>query len=70
VQHKRFIYAGGKLITLNTQAKDSAHKLKNKQVRYLHFDAVDMITDGHEHVEEVGLIHMNGCVYDQELGRF
>jgi len=114
VQHKQFIYAGGKLIALNTQAKDSAHKLANKQVRYLHYDAldsVDMITDGygnvvehrsfdpwgkmrsviweddsvtniaqqlitnrgftgHEHIEEVGLIHMNGRVYDQELGRF
>ena len=114
VQHKQFVYAGGKLIALNTQVKDSAHKLVNKQVRYLHYDAldsVDMITDGfgnvvehrsfdpwgkmrsviweddsvtniaqqlitnrgftgHEHIEEVGLIHMNGRVYDQELGRF
>ncbi|MGR6780109.1 RHS repeat domain-containing protein [Moritella viscosa] len=114
MQHKQFIYAGGKLIALNTQAKDSAHKLVNKQVRYLHYDAldsVDVITDGygsvvehrsfdpwgkmrsvlweddsvtniaqqlitncgftgHEHIEEVGLIHMNGRVYDQELGRF
>ncbi|QUJ67390.1 hypothetical protein KDD30_15350 [Photobacterium sp. GJ3] len=25
---------------------------------------------GHEHIEEVGLLHMNGRVYDQELGRF
>ncbi|CAH0524617.1 RHS repeat-associated core domain-containing protein [Vibrio hippocampi] len=25
---------------------------------------------GHEHIEEVGLIHMNGRVYDAELGRF
>ncbi|WP_394210395.1 RHS repeat domain-containing protein, partial [Enterovibrio calviensis] len=25
---------------------------------------------GHEEIEEVGLIHMNGRVYDQELGRF
>ena len=25
---------------------------------------------GHEHLEEVGLIHMNGRVYDPELGRF
>jgi len=25
---------------------------------------------GHEHIEEVGLIHMNGRVYEQELGRF
>ena len=114
MQHKQFVYAGGKLIALNTQVKDSAHKLVNKQVRYLHYDAldsVDMITDGygnvvehrsfdpwgkmrsviweddrvtniaqqlitnrgftgHEHIEEVGLIHMNGRVYDQELGRF
>ena len=114
MQHKQFVYAGGKLIALNTQVKDSAHKLVNKQVRYLHYDAldsVDMITDGfgsvveqrsfdpwgkmrsviweddrvtniaqqlitnrgftgHEHIEEVGFIHMNGRVYDQELGRF
>ena len=25
---------------------------------------------GHEHLEEVGLIHMNGRVYDPEIGRF
>ncbi len=25
---------------------------------------------GHEHLEEVGLIHMNGRVYDPDLGRF
>ena len=25
---------------------------------------------GHEHIEEMGLIHMNGRVYDPELGRF
>ena len=25
---------------------------------------------GHEHVDEVGLIHMNGRVYDATLGRF
>ncbi|MDX2426805.1 MAG: RHS repeat-associated core domain-containing protein [Cycloclasticus sp.] len=25
---------------------------------------------GHEHVDEVGLIHMNGRVYDSTLGRF
>lgn len=25
---------------------------------------------GHEHVDEMGLIHMNGRVYDPELGRF
>ncbi len=25
---------------------------------------------GHEHIEEVGLIHMNGRVYDPEIGRF
>jgi RHS repeat-associated protein len=25
---------------------------------------------GHEHVEELGLVHMNGRIYDSELGRF
>jgi RHS repeat-associated protein len=25
---------------------------------------------GHEHIDEIGLIHMNGRVYDAELGRF
>ena len=25
---------------------------------------------GHEHLDEVGLIHMNGRVYDPEIGRF
>ncbi|PTP12687.1 RHS repeat domain-containing protein, partial [Vibrio splendidus] len=108
------VYADGKLIALNTQIRDSENKLKNKQVRYLHYDAlnsVDMITDGygniverrsydtwgkqrsiswrsdnvteviqsaitnrgytgHEQIEEVGLIHMNGRIYDAELGRF
>ncbi|WP_298940356.1 RHS repeat-associated core domain-containing protein [uncultured Psychromonas sp.] len=112
VEHKHFIYADGKLIALNTQVRDKANKLKDKQVRYLHYDAlgsVDLITDGygavverrsfdpwgkkrsirwdekgaldlrlvtnrgftgHEHIEEVGLIHMNGRIYDQTLGRF
>ncbi|MDW6091669.1 RHS repeat-associated core domain-containing protein [Vibrio rhizosphaerae] len=114
VQHKHFIYADGKLIALNTQVKDADDKLKDKQIRYLHYDAlesVDMITDGygvvverrsydtwgkqrkvswredgpldvvqaaitnrgytgHEEITEVGLIHMNGRAYDQELGRF
>ncbi len=114
VQHKHFVYADDKLIALNTQTRDSENKLKNKQVRYLHYDAlnsVDMITDGygnvverrsydtwgkqrtvswrsdnvteviqsaitnrgytgHEQIEEVGLIHMNGRVYDADLGRF
>lgn len=114
MQHKHFVYAEGKLIALNTQIRDSERKLKNKQVRYLHYDAlnsVDMISDGygniverrsydtwgkqrliswradslaevlqakltnrgytgHEHIDEVGLIHMNGRVYDPELGRF
>lgn len=114
MQHKHFIYADGKLIVLNTQVKDAENKLKDKQVRYLHYDAlnsVDMITDGyglvverrsydtwgkqrkvawredgplevvqqamtnrgytgHEEIVEVGLVHMNGRVYDQELGRF
>ncbi|NOH29412.1 RHS repeat-associated core domain-containing protein [Vibrio mediterranei] len=112
IDHKHFIYADGKLIALNTQEKDGQDKLKNKQIRYLHYDAlnsVDMITDGyglvverrsydtwgkqrkviwkddqtlalatltnrgytgHETIEEVGLVHMNGRVYDQEIGRF
>lgn len=114
VQHKHFIYADGKLIALNTHADDGENKLKDKQTRYLHYDAlnsVDMITDGygvvverrsydtwgkqrkvawreegpldvvqqaitnrgytgHEEIVEVGLVHMNGRVYDQELGRF
>ncbi|MFW7523982.1 polymorphic toxin-type HINT domain-containing protein [Vibrio ostreicida] len=114
VQHKHFIYAEGKLIALNTHTDDSENKLKDKQVRYLHYDSlnsVDMITDGygvvverrsydtwgkqrkvawredgpldvvqqaitnrgytgHEEIVEVGLVHMNGRVYDQELGRF
>lgn len=114
VQHKNFIYADGKLIALNTHSDDGENKLKDKQTRYLHYDAlnsVDMITDGygvvverrsydtwgkqrkvawredgpldvvqqaitnrgytgHEEIVEVGLVHMNGRVYDQELGRF
>ncbi|EOX4412988.1 SpvB/TcaC N-terminal domain-containing protein [Vibrio alginolyticus] len=114
IQHKHFIFAEGKLIALNTQTLDSENQLKNKQVRYLHYDAldsVDMVTDGyglvvekrsydtwgkqrhvewqdksaasvvqsaitnrgytgHEEITEVGLIHMNGRVYDQVLGRF
>lgn len=113
-QYKHFIYADGKLIALNTHSRDKDNKLENKQVRYLHYDAlnsVDMITDGygnvverrsydtwgkqrkiswrsssvtsilqpaitnrgytgHEEITEIGLIHMNGRVYDQELGRF
>ncbi len=114
IQHKHFVYADGKLIALNTQTTDAEHNLKNKQVRYLHYDAlnsVDLITDGyglvverrsydtwgkqrhvvwqtgsaeeviqeaitnrgytgHEEITEVGLIHMNGRVYDPELARF
>ncbi|WP_459782277.1 RHS repeat-associated core domain-containing protein [Photobacterium sp. R1] len=115
VEHQHYIYADGKLIALNTQVKNAENQLEDKQVRYLHYDAlnsVDMITDGygevvtrrsydvwgrmravqwqeksnpqavvqdavtnrgytgHEHIEEVGLIHMNGRVYDQALGRF
>ncbi|GEM77543.1 polymorphic toxin-type HINT domain-containing protein [Vibrio sagamiensis] len=114
IQHQHFVFADGKLIALNTQSTDNNNKLKNKQIRYLHYDAlesVDMVTDGyglvvekrsydtwgkqrhvlwqdssaasviqaaitnrgytgHEEITEVGLIHMNGRVYDQELGRF
>ncbi|QUJ67402.1 type IV secretion protein Rhs [Photobacterium sp. GJ3] len=115
IQHQHYIYADGKLIALNTEFNNAENNLENKQIRYLHYDAlnsVDMITDGygyiverrsfdvwgrmrsvqwrdthhqqsllqdamtnrgytgHEHIEEVGLIHMNGRVYDQELGRF
>ncbi|MDX1303034.1 RHS repeat-associated core domain-containing protein [Photobacterium sp.] len=115
IEHKQFIYADGKLIALNIEQHDSAKKIKDRQIRYLHYDAlesVDLITDGygliverrsfdpwgkqrkllwrdknnasslqqftltnrgytgHEHLKEVGLIHMNGRVYDQDLGRF
>lgn len=114
VQNQHFVFADGKLIALNTQTQDAYNKLKDKQVRYLHYDAlnsVDMITDGygliverrsydtwgkqrkviwkdndplavvqeaitnrgytgHEEISEIGLIHMNGRVYDQELARF
>ncbi|WP_413110354.1 RHS repeat-associated core domain-containing protein [Thaumasiovibrio sp. DFM-14] len=115
MQHKQFIYADGKLIALNIQKHDSDNHLEDRQIRYLHYDAlgsVDMITDcygfiverrsydpwgktrniqwadeddastlrqftltnrgytGHEQLPEVGMIHMNGRVYDQELGRF
>ncbi|MGR5287730.1 RHS repeat-associated core domain-containing protein [Vibrio maritimus] len=55
VQHKNFIYADGKLVALNTQTDDSSNKLKQKQVRYLHYDAlgsVDMISDGFGQVVE------------------
>ncbi len=115
MQHQHFIYADGKLIALNTQTRNANNTPKQKQVRYLHYDAlnsVDLITDGyanvverrsydtwgkqrkvswrnsnnpaevlqqaitnrgytgHEAITEVGLIHMNGRVYDPELGRF
>ncbi|MBD1558047.1 type IV secretion protein Rhs [Vibrio sp. S9_S30] len=117
VQHQHFVYAEGKLIALNSQSENADGSITNKQVRFLHYDAlnsVDMITDlygyvverrsydafgkqrditsqretntkynyveqmvltnrgytGHEEIEEVGLIHMNGRVYDQTLGRF
>ncbi|EGR1420496.1 type IV secretion protein Rhs [Vibrio cholerae] len=114
IEHKQFVYADGKLIALNIQTQDAQNKLKDKQIRYLHYDAlnsIDMITDGyglvverrsyntwgkqrkvawretgalevvqealtnrgftgHEEISEVGLVHMNGRVYDQELGRF
>ncbi|CAH1520231.1 Type IV secretion protein Rhs [Vibrio owensii] len=55
IQHKHFIYADGKLIALNTQTTDAQHELKNKQVRYLHYDSldsVDLITDGYGLVVE------------------
>ncbi|EGU56402.1 hypothetical protein VINI7043_21071 [Vibrio nigripulchritudo ATCC 27043] len=118
VQHQHFVYAEGKLIALNTQTENTNGAIVDKQVRFLHYDAlnsVDMVTDlygyvvdrrsydafgkqrdvvwqlaeredkhryvnqlaitnrgytGHEEIEEVGLIHMNGRVYDQTLGRF
>ncbi|CZF86683.1 RHS repeat-associated core domain-containing protein [Grimontia marina] len=130
VEHKHFVYADGKLISLVVHERDSDQKLLNKKTQYLHYDAlesVDMITDGygvisangieerfardrlvverrsysvwgkqreiiwnanksptlvetavstnrgytgHEQIEEVGLTHMNGRVYDEELGRF
>ncbi|MCR9907036.1 type IV secretion protein Rhs [Vibrio campbellii] len=55
IQHKHFIYADGKLIALNTQTTDAQHELKNKQVRYLHYDSlgsIDLITDGYGLVVE------------------
>ena len=115
VEHKQYIYADGKLIALHISEYDNQRSLKDKQIRYLHYDAlssVDLITDGygniverrsfnswgkarkllwqnandpatlvqlslttkgftgHEHLEEVGLIHMNGRVYDADIGRF
>lgn len=115
VEHKQYVYADGKLIALHIIKLDSLKRLKDKQIRYMHYDAlesVDMITDGyglvverrsfdawgkarkllwqdlnnpatlvqfsltnrgftgHEHLEEVSLIHMNGRVYDPDLGRF
>ncbi|HIF9111856.1 TPA: RHS repeat-associated core domain-containing protein [Photobacterium damselae] len=115
VEHKQYIYADGKLIALHVSEYDNQRNLKDKQIRYLHYDAlssVDLITDGygniverrsfdswgkarkllwqdphdpatlvqlslttrgftgHEHLEEVGLIHMNGRVYDADIGRF
>lgn len=114
VEHKHFVYADGKLIALSIRVWDKQKKLDNRQIRYLHYDAlnsVDLITDaygavverrsydvfgserkvawedhgpgqvlqavitnrgytGHEKIEEVGLVHMNGRVYDPELGRF
>ena len=114
ITHINYIYADGKLIALNSQAYDSDDELQDKQVRYLHYDAlnsVDMVTDGygliverrsydtwgkqrkivwqddgelsvvqellttrgytgHEEISEIGLIHMNGRVYDQQLARF
>gem|GEM_PF-4961652 len=36
---------------------------------YVSFDSSRGFT-GHEHMDEVGLIHMNGRVFDPELGRF
>ncbi|QUJ67400.1 RHS repeat-associated core domain-containing protein [Photobacterium sp. GJ3] len=49
----------------SVQWRDSHHKQSVLQ---------DAMTNrgytGHEHIEEVALIHMNGRVYDQELGRF
>jgi RHS repeat-associated protein len=114
ISHRHFVYADGKLIAINTQQEDSEGVIKDKQIRYLHYDAlnsVDMITDGfgniierhsydtwgkqrgvvyevesslkslayietnrgytgHEQIDEVDLVHMNGRVYDADLGRF
>ncbi|WP_413701171.1 hypothetical protein ACLKMH_05520 [Psychromonas sp. KJ10-10] len=55
VLHKHFIYADGKLIALNTQKRSRFNTLIDKQVRYLHYDAlnsVDMITDGYDEIVE------------------
>jgi RHS repeat-associated protein len=38
------------------------------------FTAAPTATDrgytGHEHVDELGLVHMNGRIYDPEIGKF
>ncbi|ENM5771362.1 hypothetical protein V4V48_003074 [Vibrio mimicus] len=55
IQYKHFVYAQGKLIALATQTTDSSHQLKDQQVRYLHYDAldsIDLITDGYGLVVE------------------
>ncbi|EMQ2878945.1 type IV secretion protein Rhs, partial [Vibrio navarrensis] len=55
IQHKHYVYAQGKLIALATQTTDASHQLKDQQVRYLHYDAldsIDLITDGYGLVVE------------------
>ncbi|HDY8121392.1 TPA: hypothetical protein RQK91_002757 [Vibrio vulnificus] len=55
IQHKHYVYAQGKLIALATQTTDALHQLKDQQVRYLHYDAldsIDLITDGYGLVVE------------------
>ncbi len=55
VQHQHFVYAEGKLIALNTQTENDDGSIGDKQVRFLHYDAlnsVDMITDLYGYVVE------------------
>ena len=53
---------------------DAWGKRRNTDWRASTLDLVSNFTrrgfTGHEHLEEVGLIHMNGRVYDPTLGRF
>jgi RHS repeat-associated protein len=41
-----------------------------RSVAKLHGGSTDRGFTGHEHIDDVGIIHMNGRVYDPRLGRF
>ena len=55
--HKYFIYAGDQLAAIHFDEVDHRGDQSDYQTRYLHTDAL-------------GIIHMNGRIYDPELGRF